>query len=104
MEGSVADHRIDMKVEPHSLDFCVMLMPHEIVDRLRELGTTVTITPEIRRYLQDVVTFMRLERGVAGGVSPHATVLFELLAKSVYALVLNYFTDARTDTLLHCTD
>lgn len=58
-----------------------MLTPFKVVDRLRELGMAVTITPEIRRHLQDVVIFMRLERGVAGGVSPCATVLFESLAK-----------------------
>lgn len=51
------------------------------MEKLRELSAAVTISSEIRRYLQDVVVFLRLERGVAGGVSPHATLLFEKLAK-----------------------
>ena len=80
-ESSSAARRVDKKVGPQFSPCCCVLIPSQVVDRLRELGTAVTITPEIRRHLQDVVIFMRLERGVAGGVSPYATVLFESLAK-----------------------
>lgn len=55
----------------------------EIIDRVRELGESATITTEIRRYLQDIVVFLRLERGVDGGVTPQATTAFIALSKSV---------------------
>ena len=45
------------------------------------MGEATAITPEIRRYLQDVLVFMRLERGVAGGISPYATTQLVALAK-----------------------
>ena len=41
------------------------------------------MTPEIRRYLQDIVVFMRVERGVDGGVTAYGNVCFVDLAKSV---------------------
>ena len=47
------------------------------------MGEATAITPEIRRYLQDIIVFMRLERGVAGGISPYATTQFVALAKYV---------------------
>ena len=56
----------------------------QIIHKLRELGNATAMTPEIRRYIQDIVVFMRLERGVAGGVSPHATTQFVALAKFVF--------------------
>jgi hypothetical protein len=56
----------------------------QLLGLLRAHGEAATITPEIRRYLQDVVAFLRMERGVDGGISPYATTLFLALAKSVY--------------------
>ncbi|EXJ84033.1 hypothetical protein A1O3_04700 [Capronia epimyces CBS 606.96] len=53
----------------------------ELIDQLRVQGKAATVTPEIRRYLQDVVAFLRLARGVDGGVTPYATTLFLALAK-----------------------
>jgi hypothetical protein len=49
--------------------------------KLRLLGDAVTMSPEVRVYMQNVVVFLRIERGVAGGVTPYATVLFEALSK-----------------------
>ncbi|KIY03983.1 uncharacterized protein Z520_00675 [Fonsecaea multimorphosa CBS 102226] len=62
----IANRRIDAKV---------------LIEQLRAQGQAATITPEIRRYLQDVVAFLRMERGVDGGISPYATTLFLALAK-----------------------
>ncbi|KIX08741.1 uncharacterized protein Z518_03398 [Rhinocladiella mackenziei CBS 650.93] len=53
----------------------------KLIEQLRRQGQATTITPEIRRYLQDVVAFLRMERGVDGGVTPYATTLFLTLAK-----------------------
>ncbi|OAP62871.1 hypothetical protein AYL99_02098 [Fonsecaea erecta] len=53
----------------------------KLIEQLRAQGEAATITPEVRRYLQDVVAFLRMERGVDGGISPYATTLFLALAK-----------------------
>ena len=53
----------------------------QLIDQLRKLGQAATLTPEIRRYLQDVVVFMRLERGVDGGITAYSDVCFVELAK-----------------------
>ncbi|KAK5217486.1 hypothetical protein LTR47_006062 [Exophiala xenobiotica] len=53
----------------------------KLIIELRTQGQAATITPEIRRYLQDVVAFLRMERGIDGGVTPYATTLFLALAK-----------------------
>lgn len=47
------------------------------------MSESTVISPEVRRYLQDIVVFLRLERGVAGGVSPFATSQFEVLTRFV---------------------
>jgi hypothetical protein len=57
------------------------LTARQEIEKLRHLSQSTVITAEVRRYLQDIVVFLRLERGVAGGVSPHATSQFELLTK-----------------------
>ncbi|KAK5069188.1 hypothetical protein LTR64_008658 [Lithohypha guttulata] len=51
------------------------------IDKIRAIGEACDITPEIRRYLQDIVTFIRLERGVDGGITPRASTDFLALAK-----------------------
>ena len=51
------------------------------------------MTPEIRRYLQDIVVFMRVERGVDGGVTPYGNVCFVDLAKSVVAGTCGVFAN-----------
>lgn len=54
-----------------------------MIEKLRVLGEAATMSPEVRTYMQNIVVFLRIERGVAGGVSPYATVLLEALSKSV---------------------
>lgn len=53
----------------------------ECVDKIRAMGDAAAVTPEIRRYLQDIATFLRLERGVDGGVTPRASTQFLAMAK-----------------------
>ncbi|KAJ9662891.1 hypothetical protein H2198_001119 [Neophaeococcomyces mojaviensis] len=53
----------------------------EVIEKIRTMGDAADITPEVRRYLQDIVTFLRLERGVDGGLTPQATSQFVALAK-----------------------
>ena len=56
-----------------------------MIQKLRVLGEAATISPEVRTYMQNVVVFLRIERGVAGGVTPHASVMLGALSKSVLA-------------------
>ena len=56
-----------------------------MIQKLRVLGEAATISPEVRAYMQNVVVFLRIERGVAGGVTPHASVMLGALSKSVLA-------------------
>lgn len=51
------------------------------IDVLRSYSETVALTPETRRYLQDIVTFLRIERGVDGGITPRATRHFIALTR-----------------------
>ncbi|RMZ90379.1 hypothetical protein DV736_g2419, partial [Chaetothyriales sp. CBS 134916] len=58
-----------------------LVVPKEMIEHLHQLGQAAAMTPEIRRYLQDVVVFLRVERDVDGGVTPHAGVNLLDLAK-----------------------
>ena len=55
----------------------------EEIETLRTLKDKVTTSAEIKCYLQNVVTFLRLNRAVDGGVSARATQHFNLLTKYV---------------------
>ena len=65
------------------------LITVQMIDQLRHQSELVTMTPEVRAYLQNIVVFLRLERGVIGGISPYATTLFEALTKSVLSCFLS---------------
>ncbi|KAL8835621.1 MAG: hypothetical protein Q9170_003238 [Blastenia crenularia] len=41
----------------------------------------VTVTAEVKCYLQNVVTFLRMHRAVDGGITPRATIFFDTLVK-----------------------
>lgn len=57
------------------------LISKVVIDKVRALGEAAAMTPEVRRYLQDIITFLRLERGGDGGITPKATTQFVALAK-----------------------
>ena len=46
----------------------------------------VAINTEITRYMHDIVTFLRMHRAVAGGMSPRGTKHLELFAKCLAVL------------------
>ncbi|KAK5952064.1 hypothetical protein OHC33_006951 [Knufia fluminis] len=62
------------------------LISKDVIDKVRAMGEAAAITPEVRRYLQDIITFLRMERGVDGGVTPRATSQFVALAKHLAPL------------------
>lgn len=51
------------------------------IEVLEKQSTNVTISTEIYRYIQNIVSFLRMHRAVQGGVSPVATKHFEKLVK-----------------------
>lgn len=52
---------------------------HTLINR----SHAVMITAEVKRYLQNIIVFLRLHRAVAGGISARATKHFDLLVKWV---------------------
>ena len=57
------------------------IITRQVIEKIRAMGELAGMTPEIRRYLSDIVTFLRLERGVDGGITPRASTQFVALAK-----------------------
>lgn len=58
-----------------------LLIWSQDLDNLILHSHAVTITAEVKRYLQNIVVFLRLHRAVAGGISARATKHFDLLVK-----------------------
>jgi hypothetical protein len=79
--GHGVSRRFEAEVSILALAGGMMVTPRQEIDTVRHLGQSTTVCAKVRRYLQDIVVFLRLERGVAGGVSPYATSQFELLTK-----------------------
>ena len=60
---------------------------------LAELGQRVRVDVDVLRYQMNIVSFLRMHRAVAGGITPTATKHFELLMKSLAPLHgLDYVT------------
>lgn len=59
-------------------------VPPAVVDDIRARAGDVAISPEIRRYLLDIVVSLRMHRAVRGGVAAQATIDFEVLVKCVF--------------------
>ena len=51
------------------------------VGAMKNLVKEVSMTAEMKSYLQNVVVFLRMHRAVGGGVSPVATRHFDLLVR-----------------------
>ncbi|KAI4173956.1 MAG: hypothetical protein LQ343_002724 [Gyalolechia ehrenbergii] len=43
----------------------------------------VTMTAEVKCYIQNIVTFLRVHRAVDGGMTPRATIFFNTLVKYI---------------------
>lgn len=50
---------------------------------MANLSSNATISVDVMSYLHNIVTFLRLHRAVAEGVTPRATQYFKLLVKFV---------------------
>jgi len=56
---------------------------HDMVSNLQAHAVKVRSSAEVRRYIHDIVTFLRMHRGVAGGVSALAARNLPILARYV---------------------
>lgn len=61
------------------------------VRALASLSDAVTVGAEVKAYLQNIVTFLRMNRAVEGGISPRATKHFDLLVKYAFDITLMRF-------------
>ena len=50
------------------------------------MSQTVTVSAEVKAYLQNLITFLRMHRAVGGGISPRATQHFDLLVRCLAPL------------------
>ncbi|KAK0507808.1 hypothetical protein JMJ35_009697 [Cladonia borealis] len=62
------------------------ILTQEEIQTLKTRTQTTTISTEVKTYLHNIITFLRLHRAVAGGISPLATTHFNLLAKCLAPL------------------
>lgn len=53
---------------------------------MADLSNKVTVTAEIKTYQQNIITFLRLNRAVGGGISPRATHHFDILVRCLATL------------------
>ncbi len=51
------------------------------IDALEHDSQAITVSPEITRYMYNIIAFLRLHRAVAGGISAGATKHFDQLIK-----------------------
>ncbi|MCJ1402297.1 hypothetical protein MMC11_005517 [Xylographa trunciseda] len=58
----------------------------EEIQLLNDQSRSSTVSVEVKRYLHDILTFLRRHRAVASGITPLATKHFELLARSLAPL------------------
>ncbi|KAL4795848.1 hypothetical protein BDV19DRAFT_157929 [Aspergillus venezuelensis] len=65
----------------------------QLLDRIYTASKTVKATAELIRYQQDIVVFLRLSRGVAGGISARSNIQCSKLAK-ILAIIhgIDYLT------------
>ncbi|RFU31260.1 hypothetical protein B7463_g5057, partial [Scytalidium lignicola] len=53
----------------------------EDIDQLAHLSDQMTFNMEVKQYMLNIISFLRLHRAVGGGITPAATQHFEKLAK-----------------------
>lgn len=58
-----------------------LTLPKKAIDILSRLSENVIVAAEIKAYLQNIVTFLRLHRAVDSGITPRATKHFDMLVK-----------------------
>jgi len=80
-QSSVVHRSILAKPSQHDLFF-----GSESLEKLSQMTASVTLSIEVKRYLHDILTFLRRHRAVAGGATPLATKDLESLARLLSSL------------------
>ncbi|OJD15037.1 hypothetical protein AJ78_04660 [Emergomyces pasteurianus Ep9510] len=62
------------------------LIREEHINTLRQLSNNVTFSADMNSYLQDIIVFLRMNRGVAGGMTAASTRHFQLLIRCLAPL------------------
>ncbi|PGH30378.1 hypothetical protein GX50_06855 [[Emmonsia] crescens] len=62
------------------------LIREEHINTLRQLSNNVTLSADVNSYLQNIIIFLRMNRGVAGGMTAASTRHFHLLARCLAPL------------------
>ncbi|OAX82976.1 hypothetical protein ACJ72_02676 [Emergomyces africanus] len=62
------------------------LIHEEHINILRQLSNSVTFSADMNGYLQDIIVFLRINRGVAGGITAVSTRHFHLLIQCLAPL------------------
>lgn len=57
------------------------LIPEPVIDTIKAMANDVAVGIEIKRYMQDLIVFLRMHRAVSGGISARATKDFEELVR-----------------------
>ncbi len=70
------------------------------IRKLAHLSEEVTVAAEVKAYLQNIVTFLRMHRAVEGGISPRATRHFDLLVKYNSPTIFPFHSD--THVIFRC--
>jgi hypothetical protein len=58
-----------------------VLIPKPVVDTIKAMADDVAVSIEIKRYMLDLIVFLRMHRAVCGGISTRATKDFEELVR-----------------------
>ncbi|KAL9131803.1 MAG: hypothetical protein Q9217_000330 [Psora testacea] len=61
--------------------FGSIIFPEENIKAIQDLVQNVSFSVEFKRYLQNIVVFLRMHRAVGGGITPLATKHFDLFVK-----------------------
>lgn len=70
------------------------------IERLARLSVEADVAVEVKRYIQNIVTFLRMHRAVGGGISAGATKHFDKLVR--YNIASVFLIDAnRVDISYH---
>jgi MoxR-like ATPase len=72
--------------------------PPQDIEHLTELSHQTTVGVEVKQYQQNILSFLRLHRAVAGGISAPATKHFDKLTRCLAPLHdLSYATPSLVD-------
>lgn len=77
---------VEVLSETRHLALPLQLGFNEQLTRMRLKMRSLTLVPDVRRYMQDIIVFTRFNRLVKSGVSPRVTHDLELLVRSLCLL------------------